>query len=103
MRPYAWINGEQREYIAWDVDFDWTKNGRLRFLDAVIACHCRVTDSMFLGRGVPQGRIYLPESRATVLAKVFIPEGYESEFDELAKPYERRKPPVISVMRGVDD
>jgi hypothetical protein len=83
------VNGK----LPWDAECDATKVGMERFLRALVCTKSHFSDSFSLAP------VNTP-SRVTVFFRVWVPEGQEQRFLEMAKLDELKPPPRVQV--GMD-
>lgn len=79
--------------LSWDVDCDATRAGLERFMRALVCTKSHFTDSFTLAP-VDKPR------RVTVFFRIWVPEGSEQRFMEMANIPELKPPPRVSV--GMD-
>lgn len=79
--------------LPWDAECDATKAGMERFLRALVCTHSHFTDSFTLA---PVDK----PCRVTVFFRVWVPEGHELRFLELARVDELKPPPRVAI--GMD-
>lgn len=91
MSHSVWIDKKDVPLVPWELTISQSIASRARFVKALVAFKCEITDSHTFG--------HVDDLRGqdSYFFRIFIPEGYEEKFKAICQPQHICKPAVAHV------